>query len=136
MLIDEGLELLTEDQCRELLAANEVGRVGITVAGLPVILPVNYACIDGDVVFRTGLGTKLHAASSGAVIAFEVDAYDVAERRGWSVLLIGRSSTIAVDGDGGAQIDGCALASWAGGDRSCYVRMHPEMITGRRIVST
>ena len=78
MLIDEGLELLDEEQCRGLLESTQVGRVGVTIAGLPVILPVNYALVDGDVVFRAGEGTKLHAASGRAVIAFEVDAYDAA----------------------------------------------------------
>ena len=31
---------------------------------------------DGEIVFRTGAGTKLRAAESGDVLAFEVDAYD------------------------------------------------------------
>jgi nitroimidazol reductase NimA-like FMN-containing flavoprotein (pyridoxamine 5'-phosphate oxidase superfamily) len=63
MLTDEGLELLSEEECVDLLRTGGVGRVGVTIAGLPVILPVNYACVDGDVLFRTGEGTKLNAAT-------------------------------------------------------------------------
>jgi nitroimidazol reductase NimA-like FMN-containing flavoprotein (pyridoxamine 5'-phosphate oxidase superfamily) len=51
MLVDEGLELLTEAQCRDLLAAGKVGRVGITLGAMPAIFPVNFVMIDGSVVF-------------------------------------------------------------------------------------
>ena len=134
MLIDDGLEILTEDQCREFLGREGVGRVGITIAGLPVIMPVNYAMVDGDVVFRTGDGSKLHAASSGAIIAFEVDAFDAGEQAGWSVLAIGRSETIA-DAVEIERLVQHASATWAGGDRTHLVRLHPEMLSGRRIAS-
>jgi uncharacterized protein len=135
MLIDEGLELLGDDECAQLLAAGQVGRVGITIAGLPVILPVNYAYFDGDVIFRTGEGSKLHAASSRAVIAFEVDGFDADHHAGWSVLAIGRSSTVD-DPIERAQLEQQHVAPWAGGARDAYVRMHPEMLTGRRIAGT
>ena len=52
------------------------GRVGVTSGGLPVILPVRYLYADGAITFRTGGGTKLRAAESGDVLAFQVDAYD------------------------------------------------------------
>src|SRR4051794_27930509 len=94
MLIDDGLELLTEEQCRELLGDQRLGRVGVTVGGLPVILPVNYMWIDESIVFRTNVGTKLHAATQHAIVAFEVDSYDDAHRTGWSVLVIGRCERV------------------------------------------
>ncbi len=134
MLIDEGLELLTEDQCRSLLATGGVGRVGVTIGGLPAILPVNFAYVDNDIVFRTGEGTKLHAASRGSIIAFEIDDYDADERSGWSVLLVGHSSTVT-DYDARVALDRRGLATWAGSERSSYVRLHPELITGRRIMT-
>ena len=134
MLIDEGLELLTEQECIDLLHPGGVGRVGVTIHGLPVIMPVNYASVDGDVLFRTGEGTKLDAATQRAVIAFEVDRYDSGTRSGWSVLLVGRSSMVT-DAEELARLDGYDITPWAGGDRSNYVRLRPELITGRRIVS-
>ncbi len=134
MLIDEGLELLDEAQCKELLATKRVGRVGITIGGLPVILPVNFVYVDGDVVFRPGEGSKLHAASDRTVIAFEVDAYDTDERTGWSVLAIGRSSIIDDESERAA-IDQHEVVPFATGRRDAYVRLHPEMLTGRRIVA-
>jgi nitroimidazol reductase NimA-like FMN-containing flavoprotein (pyridoxamine 5'-phosphate oxidase superfamily) len=133
MLIDDGLELLDDDECARLLSEGEVGRVGITVAGLPVILPVTYAFVAGAVIFRTGEGTKLHAASEHAVIAFEVDGYDTRCRVGWSVLAIGRAETVD-DPDERASLEHRGFVPWAAGPRDVYVRLRPEMLSGRRIV--
>jgi len=132
VLIDDGLELLDEAECKTLLAQGSLGRVGMTAGALPVILPVNYSVVDGDVVFRTGEGTKLRASRDGAVVAFEVDSYDVAAGTGWSVLAVGRAREIT-DAE---ELDRCralGLAPWADGERTSFVRMHPEVLTGRRI---
>jgi len=133
MLIDDGLELLDDAECARLLSEGEVGRVGITVSGLPVILPVNYVFVDGAVIFRTGEGTKLHAASERAVIAFEVDGYDTRRHLGWSVLAIGRAETVD-DPDDRVHLEHSGVAPWTAGPRDVYVRLSPEMLTGRRIV--
>jgi nitroimidazol reductase NimA-like FMN-containing flavoprotein (pyridoxamine 5'-phosphate oxidase superfamily) len=133
MLIDDGLELLEESQCLALLAANSLGRVGITIGGLPVIMPVNYALVDGNIVFRTGEGSKLHAASNRAIIAFEVDSYDAAANSGWSVLAIGRSQTVD-EPEAGAFSDARPVPA-ADGARDHYVRLTPELLTGRRLAT-
>jgi nitroimidazol reductase NimA-like FMN-containing flavoprotein (pyridoxamine 5'-phosphate oxidase superfamily) len=123
---------LDEDECRRLLAERRVGRVGVTVGGLPVILPVNYGWVDGDILFRTGDGTKLRAAVDTAVIAFEVDAYDERTSTGWSVLAVGRAFELT-DPDAVDAAERLALAPWANGNRHHWVRMRPEFISGRRI---
>lgn len=135
MPIDEGLEVLTQQQCLELLAVGPVGRVGVTIHGLPVIMPVNYALVDGDIVFRTSDGTKLQAATERAVIAFEVDAHDADRHSGWSVLAIGRSSSVTDEAELVA-FEQYELTPWAGGERNNYVRLRPELISGRRIAPT
>lgn len=132
MLIDDGLELLTEDQCGDLLASQSFGRVGVTVGGLPVIMPVNYAFDDGTVVFRSGPGTKLRAVSSGAVIAFEIDSWDASAGTGWSVLAVGRAEEIEDEAEI-AGLNGRSPHPAAEGDRTHYVRLRPELMTGRRI---
>ena len=133
MLIDAGLELLSESDAMRLLAAGDVGRVGITVAGLPAIFPVNYGLVDGHIVFRTAPGSKLAAAARGAVIAFEVDDYDRADRSGWSVLAIGPSEVVH-DLEITFKILDAAIEPFAGGVRTSIVRIRPELLTGRRIV--
>lgn len=135
MLIDDGLEILTDAQCAELLSQRSLGRIAVTIGGLPVILPVNYVYRDGAVVFRTSEGAKLRAASRGVVVAFEIDGYDAAQRAGWSVLVIGRASEI-IDPIERARIDGSSLAPWVPGDRHHYVRVDAELVTGRRISGT
>ena len=132
MLIDEGLELLSEADCRELLSRGGLGRVGITMGALPVILPVTFAFVDDDIVFRTGRGTKLNVATTGNIVAFETDCYDKVEHRGWSVLAVGRASRVE---PGGLRIDPALLGlkPWDDGSAE-YVRIRCEMLSGRRIV--
>jgi len=133
VLIDEGLELLTETDARALLATAEVGRVGVTIGALPAIFPVNYGIVDDCIVFRTAPGSKLSAAAAGAVVAFEVDDYDRADRSGWSVLVIGPSEVVH-DAELTFKVLDAAIEPWAGGIRTNIVRIRPELITGRRIV--
>src|SRR3546814_15087955 len=94
MLVDHGLELLSEEEARELLDHSEIGRVGVTMGAIPAIFPVNYAIVDDLIVFRTAPGSKLSAATEGAVVAFEVDEFDGASRSGWSVPVVGRSQVV------------------------------------------
>lgn len=133
MMVDEGLELLTEDQARELLAGGEVGRVGITIGALPAIFPVNYRVIDGAIVFRTAPGSKMSAAAEGAVLAFEVDDYQVTDRSGWSVLAVGRAEVVH-DMDVTFKVLEAKLEPFADGPRSAIVRIEPTFLSGRRLV--
>lgn len=85
---------LSEADCRRLLASESIGRVGLTSGGLPCILPVSYLFHEDAILFRTGAGTKLRAAESGDVLAFEVDHFDPATGQGWSVLAHGRATVL------------------------------------------
>ena len=116
-----------------MFALGGIGRVGVTIAGLPVITPVTFVYYDGAVVFRTGEGSKLRAASAGAVVAFEIDDYSSETKTGWSVLAVGRSAEL-VDEREIAEMNGNAPVPWADGDRQHYVQLRPELLTGRRIV--
>jgi nitroimidazol reductase NimA-like FMN-containing flavoprotein (pyridoxamine 5'-phosphate oxidase superfamily) len=131
-LIDNGLEILSEAQCRALLERSTVGRVGVTVAALPAIFPVNYALLGEDIVFLTGEGTKLRAALERAVVAFQVDQIDQATASGWSVMAVGMAEQITDP----AELEAAqrlGLHPFAAGDRSHFVRIHPEFLSGRRI---
>jgi uncharacterized protein len=133
MIVDEGLELLTEDQARGLLATGEVGRVGITIGAMPAIFPVNYRVIDGAIVFRTAPGSKMSAAAEGAVVAFEVDDYQVADRSGWSVLAVGRAEVVH-DLAMSCKVLDAQLEPLAGGRRTAIVRIEPTFLSGRRLI--
>ena len=126
------LQTLSPEECALLLAAGSVGRVGISERALPVVLPVNYAVLDGDIVIRTGAGTKLDAALTGAVVAFEIDAMDPIYHQGWSVLVQGRAHEV-VDLDELERVRALPLEPWAAGIRDRFVRIVTRRMTGRRI---
>jgi nitroimidazol reductase NimA-like FMN-containing flavoprotein (pyridoxamine 5'-phosphate oxidase superfamily) len=133
MIVDQGLELLTEDQARRLLAGGEVGRVGITIDALPAIFPVNYRVIDGAIVFRTARGSRMSTAARGRIVAFEVDDYQLADRSGWSVLAVGRAEVVD-DPELASKASEASLEPFADGIRTLMVRIEPAMVSGRRIV--
>lgn len=131
-LTDNGLALLTPEQCHDLLPRIGVGRVGVTIAALPAIFPVNYARLGEDIVFLTSEGTKLRAAVDRAVVAFEVDQFDLLAGWGWSVLAVGFATEIT-DPDELAAARRLGLRPLAQGDRTHFVRIRPEFVSGRRL---
>ena len=128
-----GLELISAEQCQALLTSQQVGRVGVC-SGRPGVFPVLYALLDGDVVFRTAPGEKLIAAVMHREVVFEIDAFDVANRTGWSVNVLGTVEEI-VHPDELARADALDLDPWAGELRDRYVRIRATELSGRRIRS-
>ena len=135
MIVDGGLELLTEQEACALLAGGEVGRIGISMGAMPAIFPVNYRLVDGAIVFLTAPGSKLSAAASGAVVAFEVDDYGALDRSGWSVLALGRAE-IVEDAVVVERVVATGLRPFADGTRTAIVRIDPTFVSGRRLVHT
>lgn len=127
---DGGLEILTASECQRLLHDSSFGRVGISTAGVAMILPVNYAMVGDDVVFVTGRGLKLSAARAQKWLTFEIDAYDAEAGAGWSVLVVGTPEEADRGDLYGYRAK--ALAPAAPGDRQDIVRIRPDMVTGRR----
>jgi uncharacterized protein len=127
------LTVLSSDECRSLLAGAFLGRVGVSVNALPVILPVVYRVESNTVWFFTEVGTKLHAAANNAVVAFEVDSLD--EHQGWSVLVIGQSF-LCTDSATVTQLRIAGLKALAPGVRSDLVGIPIQHISGRRFTFT
>jgi len=130
-----SLDLIPVEECYELLATHEVGRLGVSTERCPIIIPVNYG-IDGQtVIIRTHPGTTLTAAEH-ATVAFEVDEIDQRTRSGWSVLVQGQAEQLT--GAHGAETIFRTLAHgtqpWAPGDYGVWLRVTPQEVTGRRIV--
>jgi uncharacterized protein len=128
-----GLEIIEPDECRRLLAADEVGRLAIVDGGSPALFPVNYA-LDGDaIVFRTAPGTKLSEGTRGRV-AFEVDDFDREARTGWSVIVVGRLEEVTeYDSRTLERVTSLPVEPWTGGEKSHWMRLVPSRISGRRI---
>ena len=82
---------LSRSDCLRLLAAGSVGRVVFTERALPAAHPVNYLLDGEEVVFRTGGGGKLAAATVHNIVAFQVDDIRADAQTGWSVLGVGEA---------------------------------------------
>jgi len=128
-----GMEVLPRAECLSLLRGSLVGRVVVTDRALPAAFPVNFALLGDDVVFRTTAGSKLEAASTGAVVAFEVDDLDPVRQTGWSVLIQGRAGLVE-DPIDLARAGALPFQPWAPGRRLEFVRVRSELVSGRRLL--
>jgi uncharacterized protein len=126
-----GLEVLTRQDCLRLLDQAHVGRIAVSIGALPVVLPVNFALLDGDILIRTGRGTKLDAAATNAVVAFEIDGVDPYYHTGWSVLIQGIAEEIT-DDDELNRAEAVPLVPWAGVNGH-YLRVSAQIMSGRRL---
>jgi nitroimidazol reductase NimA-like FMN-containing flavoprotein (pyridoxamine 5'-phosphate oxidase superfamily) len=126
-----GLEVLGRDDCLALLGSASFGRLGLTSRALPTILPVNFWFDGARILVRTGEGSKLHAATAGAVVAFEVDHVDPVEHAGWSVVVTGPAIEIT-DPDELARLRHAPLPHWSPSDGH-VVAIDPAIVSGRRL---
>lgn len=127
------LVVLEPGECMQLIAPGGVGRVALVGDG-PQVFPVNYAVVEGEVVFRTRSAGPL-AMPDDREMGFEVDHLDEVMSRAWSVLISGRVERIS-DPETTEHLSRHALLQpWAGGERDLFIRVHPMKITGRRIVA-
>ena len=128
------LEELTRSECFELPATGQLGRVAVTDDRGPVVFPVNYVLDRHTVVFRTGAGTKLHAASRGSRVCFEADGADAAAGIRWSVIVRGEITEVTDQAEH-ARLAGLPLRAWVAGAGDHYLRILPAALTGRRITA-
>jgi nitroimidazol reductase NimA-like FMN-containing flavoprotein (pyridoxamine 5'-phosphate oxidase superfamily) len=129
---ESRLEPMADAECLRLLGSHHLGRLAVVVDGRPLIFPVNYAMSGRHVVFRSGAGTKVHAAVDRAV-AFEIDGLDGLYHTGWSVLVVGT----AYEERDPAHLEELArlpFTTWVSGEKAHWLRIAGGAITGRRIV--
>ncbi|MFC9673670.1 MULTISPECIES: pyridoxamine 5'-phosphate oxidase family protein [unclassified Streptomyces] len=127
----EGLLLTT--RCLRLLAAARVGRIVHTHHALPAALPVPF-CLDADftVVVRTSAESRLAGAIDRAVVAFQADEVDPAERSGWSVVVTGRATAVT-DPAEHRRLSRTGPCSWRASCHDIFFRIEPELITGSEL---
>lgn len=120
---------LSEEECWNLLARRELGRLAVAVDGKPDIFPVNYVTDGPKVLFRTAPGSKLAHLSANPDVAFEVDEYD--EVSAASVVLRGVAERLELQREID-DADSLPFASWIPTLKYRWVRISPVSITGRR----
>ena len=127
--LDPTILELDEHQCWELLRSQEVGRLAVAIANRPDIFPINYVVDHASVVFRTAEGTKLAAAVLGESVAFETDGE--ADGEAWSVVVKGQAVEIERMYELFDAVE-LPLYPWHAAPKHRYVRIVPELVTGRR----
>jgi len=129
-------EEIGRDECLALMATERLGRLGLVVDGVPIVLPMQFV-LDGDlVVLQTNQGAKtLHAPLSS--VSFEVDHVDWEQGVGWSVLIqgIGEDISTAID-ERSQERRLLAVHSWAPPPADRWLTIIPRKITGRRVRSS
>ena len=125
-----GTEILSEEECWELLSSHHIGRVAVTIGGEVDIFPINYG-LDGDgIVFRTNAGRKMSGAFTREV-AFEIESIDLTTKTGWSVVVHGQARDITrFDGSQRRQ-----AAQPCTGPKDFLIRLAARTVTGRRIAT-
>jgi nitroimidazol reductase NimA-like FMN-containing flavoprotein (pyridoxamine 5'-phosphate oxidase superfamily) len=128
----QQLEQLSKQECLRLLASVPVGRIIYTLQALPAVAVVNFALNHGSVVFRVDGGGSLETATRHAVVAFEADDLDPDTRCGWSVTVVGNADEVTDIGEIAA-LSALGLEPWAPGGHEHFIKIKPEIVTGRRI---
>lgn len=124
----DPVEFLSEEDCWKLLLASSLGRLAMSVAGMPEIFPVNFIAADDRLLFRTSEGTKLAALTVNNRVAFEIDGIE--GDAAWSVVVKGTARTL----DKRSEIDAAdelALRPLVPTLKFIYVEITPDEITGR-----
>jgi nitroimidazol reductase NimA-like FMN-containing flavoprotein (pyridoxamine 5'-phosphate oxidase superfamily) len=125
--------VLTEKECEQLLSSTPIGRLGVIVAGEPMMFPVLFRFVDGTIVFRTASGAKMDAVWIGAAVTFEADAWDAPRRVGWSVIVRGRAETVH-DPAETRKLEALGLEDWVPNRQpTTWVRLRLTELSGRRI---
>jgi uncharacterized protein len=128
----DSVERLSADQCLDLLATRDLGRVALVIGDQPEIFPVNYAVDRSIVVFRVAPGTK-PSLTTNRRIAFEVDDLDSRAGIAWSVMVKGRVVDVTASKDPFTSFLRTARVRPAPpGERPLWMAIYPSEISGRR----
>jgi uncharacterized protein len=107
-----------------MLSTQSFGRLALSVAALPAIIPVQYYVDGEEVAICLGHHELPRRSFKDAIVAFSSDFLDFTTRSGWSVQLQGR---MTVPPQPGAPTD---CGSPTAGQ---IVRLAPEILKGYRL---
>ncbi|WP_448390272.1 pyridoxamine 5'-phosphate oxidase family protein [Microbacterium aurum] len=126
----DAVRLLTDDECWDRLAEQQLGRLVTHVGDVLDIFPVNYT-VDGEsLVFRTAEGSKLTELTINDQVLFEVDEYT--DTDAWSVVVRGTARRLDTPEEVRAA-DELPLRPWVPTLKYNYVRITATSLSGRDI---
>jgi hypothetical protein len=121
---------LDEAESRELLAGCKVGRIVFVDDLGPVALPVNFVVSEDAVVFATAPHNSIARHVRNRPVSFVVDDLDEFNRSGWSVLVRGTARFV----DSVRDLPEGRPDPWAQGQRTLFVEVAVESVSGRRVL--
>jgi uncharacterized protein len=127
------LRELGYDECERMLSAGVVGRVALMTPGGPHIIPLNYSMVGDAIIVATSPYSALGTYGPDALVAFEVDQFDVGTGTGWSVVVRGRAAMVADPAEVQRLRRAGAPNPWADGSRNLYLRIPRTEVSGRRL---
>lgn len=128
-MTDDGVDILPVHECWELVGSLALGRLVTYADGQPDIFPVNYVVQRRTVLFRTAAGTKLVSSAINNRVLFEVDDHNLAEA--WSVIIRGKARSLRTPEEL-EEAERAQVLPWTRPEKTHYVRIVPESVTGRR----
>jgi uncharacterized protein len=127
------IEELGHNECLTRIATQRLGRLGVVVDGVPLVLPMRFVMEGETVVLQTNQGAKVFRAPLNAV-SFEVDHVDWDKGEEWSVLVqgIGEDISSALD-ERSEVLRSLSVDSWAPPPADRWLKIIPRKITGRHL---
>ncbi|QYF74241.1 pyridoxamine 5'-phosphate oxidase family protein [Cryobacterium sp. PAMC25264] len=125
----DPVQVLSDDECWELLLSSSFGRLAAAVADDIEIFPLNFVAADQRLLFRTAEGTKLLALTVNNKVVLETDA--IGRSDAWSVVVKGIARVL----DTQAEIDAAnalPLHPLVPTLKYIWVEVTPTEVTGRR----
>jgi uncharacterized protein len=125
------LREIDEAECWELLRVREVGRIAYADDRGPMVVPVTFVSSERSVLFRVAPYSELARHLPDRPAALETDDFDYFTRSGWSVVLRGTVEIVASEELPSLED---RPTPWPEGQRSLYLRLTADSVTGRRLL--
>lgn len=122
---------LSMDECWKLIEGVELARLAWNSGTGPIVLPVNFVVHEHAVWMRTTAYSAVAEEVDESQVAVETDDIDNETHTGWSVLLRGRAEVLYHEDQVPEAVQ--SLHSWPSGARPLWVRLRPDVVTGRRL---
>lgn len=127
----DAVVFLTDRECWDRLAEQQLGRLVTHVGDVLDVFPVNYIVDGQSLVFRTAEGSKLTEVTINDDVLFEVDEYT--DTDAWSVVVRGTAHRLDTP-DEVAAADRLPLEPWIPTVKYNYVRIVAASLSGREFV--
>jgi hypothetical protein len=124
------LEPLDSATALTLMARERLGRLAFCLHNTPHIELVNFVLVDGDPVFRIGVGAKLMAVGRGGPFALQCDHINPDTRTGWTATITGPARTLRP-----AEVAELPELPepWAPGERARVIRLTNRQVFARML---